>query len=115
MINSMRQSKLFTRTRKESPADEVSRNAELLIRGGFVHKEMAGVYSYLPLGLRVLRKIENIIREEMDKVGGQEVLMSTMQPKENWEKTGRWQAMDDLYKVGDSSGREVALGPTHEF
>ncbi|OGI66962.1 prolyl-tRNA synthetase [Candidatus Nomurabacteria bacterium RIFCSPHIGHO2_01_FULL_41_91] len=110
----MRQSKLFTRTRKESPADEVSRNAELLIRGGFVHKEMAGVYSYLPLGLRVLRKIENIIREEMDKVGGQEVLMSTMQPKENWEKTGRWQAMDDLYKVGDSSGREVALGPTHE-
>ena len=114
MINSMRQSKLFTRTRKESPADEVSRNAELLIRGGFVHKEMAGVYSYLPLGLRVLRKIENIIREEMDKVGGQEVLMSTMQPKENWEKTGRWEAMGDLYKVSDASGREVALGPTHE-
>lgn len=110
----MRQSKLFTRTRKEAPSDEVSRNAELLIRGGFVHKEMAGVYSYLPLGLRVLRKIENIIREEMNKAGGQEVLMSTMQPKENWEKTGRWTGMDDLYKVGDSSGREVALGPTHE-
>lgn len=110
----MRQSKLFTKTRKESPADEVSKNAEFLIRGGFVHKEMAGVYSYLPLGLRVLRKIENIIREEMNKVGGQEVLMSTMQPKDNWEKTGRWTAMDDLYKVGDSSGREVALGPTHE-
>jgi prolyl-tRNA synthetase len=79
-----------------------------------VHKEMAGVYSYLPLGLRVLRKIENIIREEMNKVGGQEVLLSSFQPKDNWEKTGRWTAMDDLYKVSDSSGREVALGPTHE-
>ncbi len=110
----MRQSILFTKTRKEAPADEMSRNAELLIRGGFIHKEMAGVYSYLPLGLRVLKKIENIIREEMNRVGGQEVLMSSFQPKENWEKTGRWEAMDDLYKVIDSSGREVALGPTHE-
>ena len=110
----MRQSKLFTKTRKEAPADEVSKNAELLVRGGFIHKEMAGVYSYLPLGLRVLKKIENIIREEMNKVGGQEILMSSFQPKENWEKTGRWDAMDDLYKVSDSSGREVALGPTHE-
>lgn len=110
----MRQTQLFTKTRKEAPADEVSQNAELLIRGGFVHKEMAGVYSYLPLGLRVLKKIENIIREEMNKVGGQEVLMSSFQPKENWEKTGRWEAMDDLYKVSDSSKREVALGPTHE-
>jgi prolyl-tRNA synthetase len=110
----MKQSKLFTKTRKEAPADEVSKNAELLIRGCFIHKEMAGVYSYLPLGLRVLRKIENIIREEMDKVGGQEIFMSSFQPKENWEKTGRWEAMSDLYKVTDSSGREVALGPTHE-
>ncbi|OGI66306.1 prolyl-tRNA synthetase [Candidatus Nomurabacteria bacterium RIFCSPLOWO2_01_FULL_39_18] len=110
----MRQSKLFTKTRREAPADEVSKNAELLIRGGFIHKEMAGVYSYLPLGLRTLRKIENIIREEMNAVGGQEVLMSSFQPKENWEKTGRWESMDDLYKVTDSSGRVVALGPTHE-
>ena len=110
----MRQSKLFTKTRKEAPADEVSKNAEFLIRGGFIHKEMAGVYSYLPLGLRVLKKIENIIREEMNKIGGQEVLMSSFQPKENWEKTGRWETMDDLYKVSDTSDREVALGPTHE-
>ena len=110
----MRQSKLFTKTRKEAPTDEVSKNAEFLIRGGFVHKEMAGGYSYLPLGLRVLKKIENIIREEMNLAGGQEVLMSSFQPKENWEKTGRWKAMDDLYKVSDSSGREIALGPTHE-
>src|SRR3989339_1033769 len=110
----MKQSHLFTKTRKESPSDEVAKNAELLIRGGFVHKEMAGVYSYLPLGLRVLKKIENIIREEMDKVGGQEILMSAMQPKENWEKTGRWDNLDVLYKVTDSNGHEVALGPTHE-
>ena len=110
----MRQSKLFTKTRKEAPSEEVSKNADLLIRGGFIHKEMAGVYSYLPLGLRVLRKIENIIREEMNAVGGQEILMSSFQPKENWEKTGRWTSMDDLYKVSDSSNREVALGPTHE-
>ena len=110
----MRQSKLFTKTKKEAPSDEVSKNAEFLIRGGFVHKEMAGVYSYLPLGLRVLKKIENIIREEMNKTGGQEIFMSTLQPKENWEKTGRWSAMTDLYKVSDSSGREMALGPTHE-
>src|SRR3989338_4903207 len=110
----MRQSKLFTKTRKEAPMNEVSKNAEFLIRGGFVHKEMAGVYSYLPLGLRVLKKIENIIREEMNKTGGQEIFMSTLQPKENWEKTGRWSAMTDLYKVSDSSGREMALGPTHE-
>jgi prolyl-tRNA synthetase len=110
----MRQSKLFTKTKKESPADEVSKNAELLIRGGFVHKEMSGVYSFLPLGIRVLKKIEEIIREEMNAVGGQEILMSSMHPKENWEKTGRWESMTDLYKVPDSAGREVALGPTHE-
>jgi prolyl-tRNA synthetase len=114
MTKGTRQSQLFTKTKKESPTDEVSKNAELLIRGGFIHKEMAGVYSYLPLGLRVLNKIENVIREELDKVGAQEVLMSSFAPKENWEKTGRWESMTDLYKVSDSSGREVALGPTHE-
>ena len=110
----MKQSDLFTKTRKEAPADEVAKNAQLLIRAGFVHKEMAGVYSFLPLGLRVLKKIEDIIRDEMNKVGGQEILMSSFHPKENWLATGRWDTMDDLYKVSDSSGREVALGPTHE-
>ena len=110
----MKQSDLFTKTRKEAPADEVTKNAQLLIRAGFVHKEMAGVYSFLPLGLRVLKKIEHIIRDEMNKVGGQEILMSSFHPKENWLATGRWDTMDDLYKVSDSSGREVALGPTHE-
>lgn len=113
-IESMLQSALFTKTRKEIPADEVSKNAILLIKASFVNKEMAGVYSYLPLGLRVINKIEMIIRDEMNQVGGQEILMSVFHPKENWEKTGRWETMDDLYKVKDSSGREVALGPTHE-
>ncbi len=110
----MRQSQLFTKTRKEAPSDEVAKNAKLLIRAGFVDKLQAGVYTYLPLGLRVLKKIENIIREEMNSAGGQEILMPSLHPKENWQTTGRWNTMDDLYKVSDSSGRENALGPTHE-
>ena len=110
----MKQSQLFTKTRKEAPADEIAKNAKLLIRAGFVDKLQAGVYTYLPLGLRVLKKIENIIREEMNSFGGQEILMPSLHPKENWQTTGRWDTMDDLYKVSDSSGRENALGPTHE-
>lgn len=110
----MKQTYLFTKTRKESPRDEVSKNAELLIRGGYIDKLHSGVYTYLPLGLRVLKKIEHIIREEMNTIGGQEILMPSLHPKENWEQTGRWDTMDDLYKIVDSSGREAALGPTHE-
>ena len=110
----MRQSQLFTKARKEAPADEVAKNAKLLIRAGFIDKLQAGVYTYLPLGLRVLKKIETVIREEMNNAGGQEILMPSLQPKENWLATGRWDTMDDLYKVSDSSGRENALGPTHE-
>ena len=110
----MKQSQLFVKTQKNAPKDEISLNARLLIRAGFVDKLMAGVYTFLPLGLRVMKKIENIIREEINAIGGQEILMPTLQPKENWQKTGRWDTMDDLYKVKDSSGREMALGPTHE-
>lgn len=110
----MKQSKLFTKTKKEVPKDEVSINAQLLIRAGFVDKLMAGVYTFLPLGLRVMNKIENIIREEMNAIGGQEISMPALHPKENWEKTGRWDSMDDLYKVKDISEREFALGATHE-
>lgn len=110
----MRQSKLFTKTQKDLPKDEVSKNAQLLIQAGFVDKLQAGVYTYLPLGFRVLKKIEKLIREEMEGMGAQEILMPSLHPKENWEKTGRWESMDDLYKVKDSSGRENALGPTHE-
>ena len=102
----MRQSKLFTKTRKEAPADEVSKNAELLIRAGFIHKEMAGVYSFLPLGLKVLNKIENIIREEMNKVEGVEMRTSVLQNKEVWEKTNRWDdaIVDNWFKTDLKNG-----------
>ena len=112
----MRQSKLFTKTKKEAPKDEVSVNAQLLIRAGFIHKEMAGVYAYLPLGLRVLEKIKNIVREEMNAVGGQEVMMTTLQPKEIWEKTDRWddKKVDNWFKTKLSNGTELGVGLTHE-
>jgi len=112
----MKQSQLFTKTRKEAPKDEVSKNAELLIRAGYVHKEMAGVYSYLPLGLRTLRKIENIIREEMDAIGGQELSMTALQDRQLWEKTDRWDdaKVDNWFKTKLKNGNEVGLGFTHE-
>lgn len=110
----MKFSQLFTKTRKETPKGEGSRNAELLIRAGYIDKLHAGVYTYLPLGLIVLKKIESIIREEMNAAGGQEVLMPALHPKENWTTTGRWDKMTDLYKVKDASDKEFALGPTHE-
>lgn len=110
----MKQSQLFTKTRKEAPKDEVSINAKLLIRAGFVDKLMAGTYTILPLGLLVMKKIENIIREEMNAIGGQEIFMPSLQPKENWEITGRWKLMDDeVYKTKDGD-REYILAPTHE-
>ncbi len=112
----MRQSKLFTKTRKEAPADEVSKNAEFLIRGGFIHKEMAGVYSYLPLGLRVLKKIENIIREEMNQIDGIEMRTSVLQNKEIWEKSNRWddEVVDNWFKTKLKNGGEVGLSFTNE-
>ncbi|HEY4524692.1 MAG TPA: aminoacyl--tRNA ligase-related protein, partial [Candidatus Paceibacterota bacterium] len=110
----MRQSELFTRGRREAPADEVAKNAKLLVRAGFVHKEMAGVYSFLPLGWLVLKKLEELVRSEMLALGAQEILMSALQPKDNWQATGRWEKMTDLYKLHDRSERELVLGPTHE-
>jgi len=110
----MYQSTLFTKTKREIPKDEEAKNAQLLIRAGFVDKVMAGVYSFLPLGWRVLGKIGDIIREEMNAAGGQEILMPVLHPKEAWEKTGRWDAFDALYKVKGKDDREMALGPTHE-
>lgn len=110
----MRQSQLFTKTRRESPKDEVAKNAQLLIRAGFIHKEMAGVYSYLPLGLRVLREIENIIREEMNAIGGQEILMTTLQDPDVWKKSGRWNSFENWFKTALSDGGESGLGFTHE-
>lgn len=110
----MLQSKLFTRTKKEAPKDEVSKNAQLLIRAGFVHKEMAGVYSYLPLGLRVLAKIENIVRQEMDKIGGQEIRMATLHPSEPWKQTGAWDSVDVLFKIQSRTEKEYAMGQSEE-
>jgi prolyl-tRNA synthetase len=112
----MRQSTLFTKTRREAPKDEVSKNAQLLIRAGYVHKEMAGVYAYLPLGLRVIEKIKQIVREEMDRIGGQELIMTSLQRKDVWEKTGRWsdEAVDVWFKSELKAGGEVGFGWSHE-
>lgn len=110
----MRQSKLFTKTRKEAPSDEAARNAKLLIRAGYIHKEMAGVYSYLPLGLRTLAKIENIVREEMDAIGGQEIKMATLHPSEKWKQTGGWNDVDVLFKLQSRTEKEYALGQSEE-
>ncbi|MEI7688972.1 MAG: aminoacyl--tRNA ligase-related protein [Candidatus Nomurabacteria bacterium] len=112
----MKQSQLFTKTKKESPSDEVALNAELLIKAGFINKEMAGVYSYLPLGLRVMKKIENIIREEMNAIGGIEMKTSIIQSKEVWERSGRWSddVVDNWFKTKLKSGTEVGLSFTNE-
>ena len=112
----MRQSKLFTRTRREVPAGEVAKNAQLLVRAGYIHKEMAGVYSYLPLGLRVLNNIIGIIREEMNAIGGEEVFLSALQDPAIWKKSGRWDddIIDVWFKTKLKNGGELGLGTTHE-
>ena len=107
-------SKLFGKTVREAPRDETSLNAKLLIQAGFIRKEVAGVYNFLPLGLRVLNKISNIIKEEMNNSGAQELLLVSLQRKESWEKTGRWNSFDALFKVKSRYDFEYALGPTHE-
>ncbi len=112
----MRQSQLFTKARREAPADEVAKNAQLLVRAGYLHKEMAGVYDYLPLGLRVFKKIEQIIREEMDAIGGQELFMTTLQDPELWKKTNRWDdaVVDNWFKSELAAGGEIGIANTHE-
>ena len=112
----MKQTHLFTKTRREAPRDEVSKNAQLLIRAGYIHKEMAGVYDYLPLGLRVLNKIIGIIREEMNAIGGQEVLLSALQDRAKWEATNRWdeKIVDIWFKTKLQNDTELGLGFTHE-
>ena len=112
----MRRSQLFIKTRKQAPADEESRNAQLLIRAGFIHKEMAGVYSYLLPGKMVIDNISQIIRQEMNAIGGNEVLMSTLQNKELWQATGRWddKVVDNWFKSKLANGTEVGIGLSHE-
>ncbi len=113
-IMGLRQSELFARTSKSVAKEELSINAQLLTRAGYVNRLMAGVYSFLPLGVRTLSKIENIIREEMLKIGSQEVLLPALQPRENWDKTGRWDKVDVLFKFKGHGDRDLTLGPTHE-
>ncbi len=110
----MLQSKLFTKTTKELPKDETNFNAQALIRAGFIDKVTAGVYTFLPLGLKVHNKICDIIREEMNAIGGQEILMPALTPKDVWQITGRWDAFDALFKLIGADKKEYALGATHE-
>jgi len=112
----MRLTKLFTRTSKQAPADEVAKNAQLLIRAGFVYKEMAGAYAYLPLGLRVVEKIKAIVREEMNAIDSNELIMTSLQRKEVWEKTTRWDdnVVDVWFKTKLKDDTEVGLGWSHE-
>ena len=112
----MRFSKTFIKTLRTAPKDETAKNGILLTRAGYVHKEMAGVYDYLPLGLRVIENIKKIIREELNSIGCEEVLMSTLQNPEPWEKTGRFsdQEVDIWFKTALSGGGELGLAPTHE-
>lgn len=109
------QSKLFTKTQKDSPRDEESANAKLLIRAGFISKQMAGVFTLLPMGLKVVGKINKIIREELNTIGCQEVSMPAFQSKELWEKTDRWNTDNHImYQLKDNSGKDIGLGYTHE-
>lgn len=110
----MKYSQIFSKTKRQAPKDEITKNAQLLIRAGFVNKLMAGVYTYLPLGLRVIRKIENIIREEMNAIGGQEIFMPALHPSENWKTTGAWDSVDVLFKIKSRTEKDYALGQSHE-
>lgn len=107
-------SKLVSKTSKNVTHDADSVNAKYLLQAGFVRQEMAGVYAWLPLGLRVLRKVETIIREEMNALGAQEVLLPALQSKEHWDQTGRWDSVDVLFKLESQTGKTYGLGPTHE-
>lgn len=112
----MKLSNSFVKTLRDAPKDETAKSAQYLIRAGYVHKEMAGIYDFLPLGLRVLENIKNIIRDELNKIGCQELQMTALQNPENWQKTGRWsdQEVDIWFKTELSSGGELGLAPTHE-
>lgn len=110
----MRQSQLFTKTIKNVPKDETSFNAQTLIRAGFIDKVSAGVYTYLPMGLKVLNKINDVIRSEMNAIGGQEILMPALVPKDLWDTTERWNKIDVLFKLIGADKKEYALGATHE-
>lgn len=110
----MRQSELFYKTYKELPSDEEAINAQLLIKAGFIEKVGSGIYNFLPLGLLVLKKIKKIIREELNKLNCQELLLTNLHPKDYWQITGRWDKFDVLFKLKSQLGSEYGLAPTHE-
>jgi prolyl-tRNA synthetase len=110
----MQLSKLAFQVSKNPPANADTVNHQLLVQAGYVRQLMAGVYTYTPLGLRVLRNIEKIVREEMNAVGGQEVLMPALHPKANWLATDGWNKKDELIKLKSRTGKDYALGQSHE-
>ena len=112
----MKMTQIFTKTLKNAPKDEAANSAKLLLRAGYIHKEGAGIYAFLPLGLRVLENIKNIIRAEMNRIGGNEILMTALQNPAPWQKTGRWDdnVMDIWFKTNLNAGGELGLGATHE-
>ncbi|MES2623044.1 MAG: aminoacyl--tRNA ligase-related protein [Patescibacteria group bacterium] len=112
----MRHSNIFTKTRKEYPSDEAAKNAQILIQAGYIYKEMAGVYAYMPFGLMVVENIKRIAREEMNAEGGQEIIMTALQKKETWEKTDRWsdEHVDIWFKSKLANGTDIGFGWSHE-
>ena len=111
----MRVSQLLTKTLRETPADADTISHQLLLRAGMIQQVATGVYAYLPLGWRSLRKLEQIVREEFDRIGGQELMMPALQPQELWEKSGRFEAFgQNLFSIVDRRERHMVLGPTHE-
>ena len=111
----MRMSKLYMPTLREVPSEAELPSQKLLLRAGMIRKLVSGIYSYLPLGYRVIRKVENIVREEMNDVDSQELLMSAIQPSELWKQSGRWQDFGpEMFRLRDRNDREFCLGPTHE-
>ena len=111
----LRLSNLFVRTLREDPVDAEVASHKLLVRAGYIRRAAPGVYTWLPLGLKVLRKVENIVREEMNAIGAQEVLFPALLPREPYEATNRWEEYgDNLFRLQDRKGADMLLAPTHE-
>src|SRR6266852_1791167 len=111
----MRMNNLFGQTLRDAPSDAEVPSHKLLVRGAFIRRVAAGIYAWLPLGFRVLKKVEQIVREEMDRAGAIELLMSLLQPGELWQRSGRWDTYGPvLYRLKDRSDRDFCLAPTHE-
>src|SRR5690554_6810717 len=111
----MLMSQIYSPTLRETPAEAEIVSHQLMLRAGLLRRSATGIYSYLPLGLRVIRKIEQIIREELNAIGSQEVLLPIVQPAELWHETGRWDDYGpEMFKLKDRNGRQFSLGPTHE-